>query len=87
MVQAIHLTRLNKSKATRSTCYGHLLQVQMKRFDVCIIQRQLQGTVKRPLCPKDFQEDSSLNKCNFSTKGSKISASSSGAKAMQMLNS
>lgn len=47
----------------------------------------VQGTVKRPLCPNDFHDDSSLNKCNFSTNGSKISASSAGAKAMQMLSS
>lgn len=49
--------------------------------------KRFQVTVKWPFCPNDFQDDSSLNKCNFSTNGSKISDSSSGAKAMQMLSS
>lgn len=39
------------------------------------------------VCPKDSHDDSSRNKCSLSTNGSKTSASSSGAKAMQMLSS
>ena len=47
-----------------------------------------QGTLNGPLCPaKDFHDDSSRNKCNFLTNGSRTPASSSGAKAMQILSS